>query len=197
MFVNCERCDGAGVGTCLECVVGAPPARVVTVYTDTCADGSPYESQVCAACARRLCGLIETPSPCRSCSYVPVMPGWGYLDAATGPGADCVHMTGERECPSCSERWYADGLQGTHDYELVGDPPRWRGGPAKELCPACVEADEAEAAAGEPRVTTVYLHSEPPRAADALAVALALFACPLADDQYRALVTYDARGGRV
>ena len=193
---DCERCQGGGVEVCLECPVGAPSARVVAAYADTCADGSPYESQVCAACARRLVGLIETPSPCRSCNYVQVMPGWGYLEAATGPGAACVHLTGERECPSCSERWYFDGAQSTHDYEFVGDPARYVGGPAKELCPACVAADESEAAAGEPRVTQVYLQSEPPSAADALAVVLAMFACPLPDDQYLALVTYDARGGR-
>jgi len=60
--IDCERCGGEGVEVCGECNVGAPPARVVASYADTCADGGDYQSQVCADCARRLCGLIEVPA---------------------------------------------------------------------------------------------------------------------------------------
>lgn len=191
--IACERCEGEGVEFCGECLTRA---RVVAAYQDTCADGSTYQSQVCAACARRLCGLIETPSPCRACGYVQAMPGWGYLAGPTGPGADCRHLTGERVCPSCSEHWYADGFQSTHDYELVGDPPEHRGGPAKETCPECVAANEADAAAnadGEPRVTQVYLHTEPPSAAAALALVLAAHARPVAGDGYLVIAAFDGR----
>jgi len=55
----CERCEGAGVEWCGECHHAATRVRVVASYVDTCADGSTYESQVCGACARRLCGLID------------------------------------------------------------------------------------------------------------------------------------------
>ncbi len=58
-YLPCERCAGAGVEFCGECHYAAVPVRVVASYVDTCADGSTYVSQVCEACARRLCGLID------------------------------------------------------------------------------------------------------------------------------------------
>ncbi len=58
-YFACERCEGAGVEFCGECHHAAVRSRVVASYVDTCADGSTYESQVCEACARRLCGLID------------------------------------------------------------------------------------------------------------------------------------------
>jgi len=143
---DCERCGGEGVEICGECQVGAPPARVVASYADTCADGSAYDSQVCLACARRLCGLIEMPEPTRCCGYAPAFPGadWGELQGQSGPDT-CEHVIGERRCDSSSIWWWRRGNDSTHDYELVGDPPRYRGGCATELCPACVEANESEA----------------------------------------------------
>lgn len=136
-----------------------------------------------------------TPAPCSSCGFVPVQGmGFGYLDGPTGPDADCIHLVGERVCPSCSEHWYADGFDDTHEYELVGDPPEYRGGPAKKTCPECAAADEADAAAdaaGEPRVTQVYLHAPPSAAVDALAVALASRARAVEGDGYRVIAAFD------
>jgi len=187
--IDCERCQGAGVEFCLECDAGAPRVRVVAAYSDTCADGAPYESQVCAACARRLCGLIEMPAPCYWCGLIlRVGETWGFLDGPHGPNY-CDHIHRQRRCECCTSDWWAPWLDDAWDED----------GCAKEMCPECVAANEADAAAdaaGEPRVTTVYLHNEPPLAATALALVLARFACPVADDQYRALVTYDGRGGR-
>jgi len=147
----CERCAGVGVEACGECHVGSPRALVVTTYLDTAADGSLYESQVCEACARHLCGLIDPPSPCHRCGWTdagavtgPV--GWGYLSAQSG--ASCKHATGERECPSCSETWYLVGQDdSTHDYSYEGEETGYVGGPAKETCPACLAADAEEARA--------------------------------------------------
>lgn len=59
-YLRCETCQGVGVEICGECQVDSPRALVVATYDDTCSDGSEYRSQVCAACAQRLTGLIET-----------------------------------------------------------------------------------------------------------------------------------------
>jgi len=84
-------------------------------------------------------------APCRACGFA-FEPGadWGFLDGPTGPGADCAHLDGERICECCSRNWYRTGFQSTHDYELVGDPPQYRGGPAKVDCPECSDALRSE-----------------------------------------------------
>lgn len=138
--VDCARCAGLGVEPCLECHYKLPRHLVVTGYADTCEDGSDYQSQVCAARARELCGLIELPNPCRHCGYVPAFAGadWGHLDGQGGPYV-CAHVTGERYCDSCSSLWYRVGATDTHDYDMVGDPPRYVGGPSHENCPECTQ----------------------------------------------------------
>lgn len=190
MFSACERCAGEGVEFCGECPVGAPRVRVVTTYTDTCADGMTYESQVCEACARRLTGLIEMPAPCRWCGYVQrVGELWGHLE---GPwcATYCDHIHAQRRCVSCTSDWWAPWLQPDWDVD----------GCAKRDCPECISAHEADAAAdaaGEPRVSQVYMAYEPTLAAAALAVALASRARPLAgSDDYRVIASFDARGAR-
>ena len=185
-WIECERCDGTGVETCLECPAGAPRARVIAAYTDTCADGRTYDSQVCEACARRLTGLIEMPAPCYWCGYEQrVGEAWGHLE---GPwcATYCDHIHAQRRCESCTSDWWAPWLDSDWDVD----------GCAKQTCPACVAAlaDEAAAeAAGEPRVTQVYLHNPPSAAVDALAVALASRARPVDGDGYRVLAVFDGR----
>jgi len=173
---DCERCNRCGVETCGECVVGAPRARVVAAYADTCADGSPYKSQVCTDCARRLVGLIEMPAPCRWCGYTQRGgEAWGHLD---GPWCAeyCHHIHAQRRCESCTSDWWAPWLDSEWDID----------GCAKQTCPECVAAFDAEAAI-EPRVTQVYLQSPPSGAVNALAVALAAGARPVAGDGYRVI----------
>ena len=164
-FTKCERCGGAGIETCGECNVGSPPARVVAAYVDTCADGSTYESQVCTACARRLCGLIDR-YPCHRCGWIDGGEGWGFVER----DGSCAHVVGERSCDCCSRNWYRLGADDTHDYSWEGDPGRYVGGPAKETCPECVMwLAYEEATKDEPRVTMLPLVAEPPVPLSALA----------------------------
>lgn len=73
------------------------------------------------------------------CGFVPVGSDWGYLDGPSWHGS-CEHISGERNCDSCSRTWYRVGNDSTHDYEVTGDPPRYTGGPSSEECPECKEA---------------------------------------------------------
>lgn len=77
---------------------------------------------------------------CPNCQWQPE-PGadWGYLESVTWDA--CEHSAAYRECRSCSMKWHRPGMEPAFDYDLVGDPPEYKGGADSEDCPACVAFD--------------------------------------------------------
>lgn len=69
------------------------------------------------------------PKACPHCLYVPFCAGadWGYHEGVQGDWASCVHITGQRNCQSCSSIWWKLGNDSGWDVD----------GAPSEDCPEC------------------------------------------------------------